>query len=131
MKLNNTRLLVLNFDDCLNFYQEVLGLKLLWGGLGGNYASLDAGDGKELGLFKKEIMADAIGTTDIPKKSSPQDSVALVFEVDDLERIVREIKQRGETIIAAIQDRPLWGIRTAHLRDPDGNLIELFTELKS
>lgn len=61
MKLNNTRLLVSNFNACLNFYQEVLGLKLVWGEFGGNYASFDAGNGYELGLFKKELMADAIG----------------------------------------------------------------------
>jgi catechol 2,3-dioxygenase-like lactoylglutathione lyase family enzyme len=27
-------------------------------------------------------------------------------------------------------DRPEWGIRTAHFRDPDGNLIEINQPLK-
>ena len=38
-------------------------------------------------------------------------------------------KQVGGSLITAPTDMPQWGIRTAHLRDPDGNLIEAFSHL--
>ncbi|GAB3799223.1 VOC family protein [Virgibacillus kimchii] len=129
MKLDNTRLLVSNFDDCLHFYQEILGLKLTWGERGGNYANFDAGGGKVLGIFKKELMAEAAGTADLPNNRSTQDNFALIFEVDNLEKTVKKMKERGGYMETAIQNRPLWGIRTAHIRDPDDNLIELITKM--
>jgi predicted enzyme related to lactoylglutathione lyase len=35
--------------------------------------------------------------------------------------------RHGGTLVAGAADRPEWGpgLRTAHLRDPEGNLIEL------
>jgi hypothetical protein len=39
------------------------------------------------------------------------------------------LKARGAQFVADLTDRPDWGIRTAHLRDPDGNLIELNSPL--
>lgn len=129
MKLDNVRLLVTNFDDCLHFYQEILGFNLTWGELGGNYASFDVGDGKVLALFRRKLMAEAVGTADLPAQTETQDKFALIFEVTDLEQIVRVIEDRGGKFVSPIQNKPLWGIRTVHLRDPEGNLIELFTEL--
>ena len=32
---------------------------------------------------------------------------------------------RGARPVAPPVDRPAWGIRTAHYRDPDGNLVEI------
>ncbi|GAJ97726.1 VOC family protein [Geomicrobium sp. JCM 19055] len=55
MKLDNIRLLVSNFDDCLHFYETVMGFSLTWGERGGNYASFDVGEGSVLALFKKRI----------------------------------------------------------------------------
>ena len=49
----------------------------------------------------------------------------LVFEATDLDSTVEALKARGADFVAELQDRPDWGIRTAHLRDPEGNLIEL------
>jgi catechol 2,3-dioxygenase-like lactoylglutathione lyase family enzyme len=43
MKINNIRLLVADFDTCFRFYSEKLGLKVTWGGTGGDYASFDIG----------------------------------------------------------------------------------------
>lgn len=129
MKLDNVRLLVTNFDECLHFYNHILGFRLTWGEPGGNYASFDAGNGKALGIFKKELMTDAIGTTDLPAQSEGQDKFACVFKVTDLAQTVNDIEKRGGKCCTSIENNPLWGIRTVHLRDPDGNLIELFTKM--
>ena len=53
----------------------------------------------------------------------------LVFEAADLDSTVEALKARGVHFVAELQDRPDWGIRTAHLRDPEGNLIELNSPL--
>lgn len=129
MKLDNVRLLVTNFDDCLHFYQEILGLSLTWGEPGGNYASFDAGDGKVLALFRRKLMAEAVGTKDLPGQIEAQDRFACIFEVTNLEQTVRDIEDRGGKCASSIQNKPLWGIRTVHLRDPDGNLVEIITGL--
>jgi predicted enzyme related to lactoylglutathione lyase len=71
-------------------------------------------------------MAQAVGAEDLPKEASPsQDRVALIFSVDDLDASVAKMEPHGVALVATPQDRPGWGIRTAHLRDPDENLIEL------
>ncbi|GIQ71380.1 VOC family protein [Xylanibacillus composti] len=129
MRLDNVRLLVSRFDECLIFYRDVLGLKLTWGELGGNYANFDTGDGLGLGLYKKELMSEVIGTTKLPVRSESQDTFVCIFEVDDLEQTVKNIENKGGRCLTEIQDRPNWGIRAVHLRDPDGNLIELYSEL--
>jgi predicted enzyme related to lactoylglutathione lyase len=51
----------------------------------------------------------------------------LVFKVDDVDTAVKVVTQYGGTVVAEAQDRPQWGpnLRTAHLRDPEGNLLEL------
>jgi len=49
--------------------------------------------------------------------------------VKDIETSVDELREKGVVFINEIHDRPDWGIRVAHFRDPDGNLIEINTPL--
>jgi hypothetical protein len=60
--------------------------------------------------------------------SRTADSV-LVMEVPDVDQAVRELLARGIVFLAQPTDQPGWGIRAAHLRDPEGRLIELMTPL--
>ncbi len=129
MKLDNIRLLVTEFDACLYFYQETLGFKRTWGEPGGDYASFDVGDEMVLALFRRKLMAEAVGTGNLPVSTQEQDNFALIFEVSDLEKTVQDIERRGGKFVTSIEDKTLWGIRTVHLRDPDGNLIEFITTL--
>jgi hypothetical protein len=45
--------------------------------------------------------------------------------VEDLDATVKKLRERGAQFVTEPKDQPNWGIRTAHLRDPDGNLIEI------
>ncbi len=38
--------------------------------------------------------------------------------------------KRGAKEIAAPVDRPVWQARTAHLSDPDGYLVEIYSQLQ-
>ena len=53
----------------------------------------------------------------------------LIFAVEDLNAIAERLVDHGIALVSEPSDRPEWGIRAAHLRDPDGNLIELNSPL--
>jgi catechol 2,3-dioxygenase-like lactoylglutathione lyase family enzyme len=131
MEFDNVRLLVTRYDECFRFYHETLGFPVLWGELGGSYASFGTAGGKSFAIFPRAEMARAVGAAHLSSDAASQDRFALILGVGDLEAVVGQLKAKGVAMIADVQARPDWGIRTAHLRDPDGNLIELFDELPS
>ena len=57
------------------------------------------------------------------------DKIMLAFSVDDLDRNYRQFIEKDIICINQPRDMPDWGIRCLHLRDPEGNLIELNQEL--
>lgn len=129
MEFDNVRLLVNKFDDCFQFYREQLGFSVLWGEMGGGYASFGTVNGKSFAIFSRAEMAQVVGVSYLLAISEAQDRFVLILKVGDLEQVVAGLKAKGIVIITEIQARPSWGIRTAHLRDPDGNLLELFDEI--
>jgi hypothetical protein len=50
-----------------------------------------------------------------------------VCRVTDVDAGLKLCLEHGGTLAAAAADRPEWGpgLRTAHLRDPEGHLVEL------
>jgi predicted enzyme related to lactoylglutathione lyase len=59
--------------------------------------------------------------------AAAQDGAMLVFKVDSVEDAVTVFEKFGATVLAPAQDRPEGGptLRTAHLRTPDGTLVEV------
>ncbi|MGW0192776.1 VOC family protein [Nonomuraea sp. NPDC003201] len=121
------RLLVRDFPASAAFYQavlrELLGVepvKVLPG-----YANWDIEGQAGLVLFGRDRLAAAVGTADLPQAA--QDTSMLVIKVDDVDAAADCLGRHGATVVAPPQDRPDWAptLRTAHLRDPEGNLIEL------
>jgi len=51
------------------------------------------------------------------------------FEVSNVDESVGLLRNRGADIVSEPTDQPDWGIRVAHVRDPDGNLVEVFETL--
>ena len=129
MRLYSVRLLVDRFDACFRFYRDVIGLEPVWGEEGGRYADFKAGDGTFIALFRRELMADAVGTRDLPNDAPAQDRAALTLQVEDLDAAVPALRDKGAVFVTEPKDYPAWTIRAAHLRDPDGTLIELFAPL--
>ncbi len=125
----HVRLLVSDFPGCFRFYSEILGLMVTWGNPEDGYASFMAADGAEFSIFMKDLMAEAVGREEYPSHARCQDSHALIFKVEDLDGLAGKLKNSGVTVVNMPIDRPDWGIRVAHFRDPDGNLIELNMEL--
>ncbi|MBI4495264.1 MAG: VOC family protein [Chloroflexi bacterium] len=131
MRLTHVRLLVSDFDACFRFYRDVLSFEVAWSEEGVAYADFKAGDGSLVALFQRQLMAQAVGVADLPLDAPCQDRVALIFAVDDLDATVDQLRGRGVSFATEPQDRPDWAIRTAHFRDPDGNLLELYSPLRA
>ncbi|WP_414565202.1 MULTISPECIES: VOC family protein [unclassified Anabaena] len=129
IQLTHIRLLVSNFKDCFLFYRDVLGFNIDWGDENSWYAELHTGDGIKLALFKKDLMAEAVPSAYLTSANDCHNKVALVFAVDSVDELYQYLKEKNVTVVTQPQDRPTWGLRTAHFRDPDGNLIEIFSNL--
>ena len=129
MKLLNVRLLVSDMNASLAFYRDKLGFTQLFEDPDGDYTELSVGGTVTLALFGKTVMAEAVGTTNKPAQAEHQDTFVIAFEVDNVDETVAQLEAKGVVIDTPAQDRPLWMMRTAHLRDPDGNLIEILTGL--
>ena len=115
------RLLVSDFPTCFRFYRDVLGFTPTFGAEDEVYADFDAG-GQGIALFQRELMLEAVGTS--AWDSVPDDAV-LVLATADVDAAADVLRSKGVALISEPADRPDWGIRTAHFRDPGGHLIEI------
>ncbi|MEV0531937.1 VOC family protein [Kitasatospora sp. NPDC050463] len=126
------RLLVTRFAECFGFYHAVLprftSAVLVKGEPAGPYANWDVDDQAVLALYDRAMMAATLGTGELPARPpAAQDRAMLVFRVDDVDDALAFCLRHGGTAVIEPTDRPEWGpnLRSAHLRDPDGHLIEL------
>ena len=129
MKMYSVRLLVNDFTACFRFYQRVLGLEPVWGDQDGPYADFRAGGDVMVALFKRDLMAEAVGTQGLPKSAPSQDKSLVALQVDNVDETYDRLSQAGVGFVNEPKDYPGWTIRAVHLRDPDGNLVELFAPL--
>ena len=129
LTFTHTRLLVSDYQECFHFYRDVLEFNVGWGDEESNYADFETGEAT-LALFDRDAMADAVGATEKPSNLHQQDEVALIFRVESVDETCRELQEKIE-FVTEPHDRPDWGIRVAHFRDPDGNLIEINRSLKT
>lgn len=131
MKFSNVRLLTNDFDASYRFWHEVMGLTAVFGpdfpgGIAG-YAYLSTGEvGVE--LMRPDDFAAALGAPAPATEPSSLEAV-LVFGTDDVDATYAELVGKGARSLKEPTDRPQWGARTAHIADPDGHLIEIFTRL--
>ncbi|MCK5783996.1 MAG: VOC family protein [Desulfobacterales bacterium] len=123
------RLLVNNFKACFEFYRDTLELPVRYGDEHADYAEFKT-DAIHIALFKKHLMAEVTGKAGKPVDADIQDNYTVILRVDDVDQVYDELVSKGATFETEPEDRTDWGCRTAHLRDPDGNLLELNSDLK-
>jgi len=129
MKLVNIRLLTDRLPEMFRFYADILKFEVIWGNEHSDYASFRNGDGASLSLYGRGAMARALGTKPETSDRAGHDYSVIGFETENLDERAAEFIDRGAKLVAAPCNRPDWGIRTVHLRDPDGNLLEFFSVL--
>ncbi|TGA94421.1 VOC family protein [Streptomyces sp. MZ04] len=122
MELAQVRLLVSDFSACYHFYAEVLGLKPQSGAVDGPYEKFSPATGSAgIALQDRSMMAQLLGELEEPATGHRS---LVVLRVDDLDAYCGRIVERGGVITqgpAPMTDR----MRVAHLKDPEGNLVEL------
>ncbi len=120
LNFDYTVLVVADLDRALRFYGGVLGLEL--NHRSGPYAQLKTG-ATRLALYTREAMADTLGM-DLAPPAENAPGFELGFFVANVDNAYAELVVSGAKAVTPPADRP-WGQRTAYVRDPDGNLIEL------
>ncbi|MCH8035366.1 MAG: VOC family protein [Bacteroidetes bacterium] len=121
--------MVNDFEKSFSFYNETLGLKCTGGDKDAVYASFDIGLPSGLAIFKTELMTEAIGNQKTEKKTVSNDKFAIIIEVDNVNETFDQLKAKSIEFITEPKDMKAWEIRVAHMRDPEGNLIEIFSNL--
>ncbi len=118
MRFSQVRFLVSDFGEAFRFYRDELGLESSSGDEP-PYASFAAGGGS-LAIFERAGQAEAVDLR------PAGDSTLLVLEVDDVDAAVERLRDR---VVGGPVDQGDWGGRVAYVRDPSGNLIELFQQI--
>lgn len=128
LTLGYVRLLVQDYAACFRFYRDVIGMEATFGDENSGYADFRTGD-VSLALFDRGDMMEAVAGAPVSTAAEVPDRVALIFQVDNVDESVRTLEGKGVRFVTQPEDRPDWGIRTAHFRDPDGTLLEVFAPL--
>jgi len=122
--LSHVRYLVHEFEPLLRFYRDVLGLKVAVD-VPGVYAELETAGGR-LAFYRAELMAEVVGAA-VATRSS--DDVVICLRVDNVDAAATRVRLAGTPLVTAPHDQPAWLQRVAHLRDPAGHLVELWSPL--
>jgi predicted enzyme related to lactoylglutathione lyase len=111
----NATVFVSNMDSAVQFYTEVLGLKLT-NRFGNNWATVDAGKGLTIGLHPASPNYPAPGT---------KGAIVLGLEIDEaIERVIAQLTKKGVRIKGSVERGEAGNF--VHLQDPDGNEIYLW-----
>lgn len=111
----NTSVYILDMDRSVQFYVEVLGLRLITR-IEDEWAELDAGDGMIIGLHPAKPHAT-------PSPGTPGALNIELRVIGSLDLVVETLKSRGVKFIGSILNYE--HVRLASFTDPDGNVLLL------
>jgi len=122
-----TELFVQDLAKCATFYQDTLGLERQEDGPGSVVFKI--GD-VYFFLLEVSAAADLIseGSLELKLEGGPRSLLAV--EVEDVDATYAELKAKGVTFLKNPTDQ-LWGLRTAHFTDPEGNPWEIHQSIGS
>jgi catechol 2,3-dioxygenase-like lactoylglutathione lyase family enzyme len=117
VKLTHVRLLVDDFGEAYRFYRDTLGLRPTFGDESGPYADFGT-EPATLSIFTRDGQEQ---TTDLRE---PGDGAVVPLQVEDVDKAAEHLG------LPAPVSRPDWGLRVTYVRDPAGNLLELYTQIQ-
>jgi lactoylglutathione lyase len=115
-----------DLDRARDFYQNVMGMEYREGTPGVDAFFQLGPDG--LLLISQATAVDLLSPGDVDQEPARGARSVLVTQVGDVDAAYEELRGKGVEFIRAPEDRP-WGLRTAHFRDPEGNVWEIHTPL--
>lgn len=123
MKFINIRLLVDHFLETVIFWRDVMGFKMTYSDETMGYAYFET-DSAGVELLSREGFATTFGNL-----ASTSHQTIMVFQVDDIDTTYTDLVQRGATAVSSPRDFPSLQIRTGHISDPEGNIVELYSKI--
>lgn len=129
MKFNfsYTRLYVDDYDRCLQFYKDLLGLEITMTSQVDRYVELTDGETK-LSIMCRSKLKEYFGNRTPVKFGTKDDAIAISFGVKDVDEACKYLENKEVEIVSQPWDFRDWGVKLALVRDPEGNLIELIQE---
>jgi lactoylglutathione lyase len=126
MKFNlaNTRLYVEDYDSCLEFYRDILGLEIAMISQVDRYVELATGETK-LTIMCRGKIKEYFGSQTAVAFGKNDDAIALSFSVDNVDEACKYLENNNVEIVSAPWNFADWGVKLALIRDPEGNLVEL------
>ena len=124
MHLTQIRLIVSDFSAMAAYYRDVIGLAPQYAEPSPPYAAFTPAHGSSLCLHERADLAGVLGETLAPAPTVPADTVMIALRVNDLAAYLDGLTTRGGQVLAGPVE---FGgrIRSAYLRDPEHNLIEI------
>jgi predicted enzyme related to lactoylglutathione lyase len=120
MKFISTRIITADVTRLVDFYEMVTGVSAIWGNelfaeIPTPIGTLAIGSDKTVPLFG-----------DGSAEAGANRSAILEFIVDDVDSEYERLRQHVAEVVTTPTTMP-WGNRALLFRDPDGNLVNLFT----
>jgi lactoylglutathione lyase len=131
LEFSQVRLLVRDFRKSFHFYRDRLGLTPGSGHGEPPYGEFEWNGRPLLALFDRKLMASAVGLKPGRYSEKNVGRSAVVFAVKDVDQVAARLRRRKVRLLGNPADRPEWRLRTIHLRDPDGYLIEIYSPLRA
>lgn len=120
-RINAAVLFVRDFDACVKFYRDTLGLKVKDSDVGFMSFSVE---GQELALMDLAGASQMISEEVIQPKKKGAPRFLLGAFVENTDETYEALKAKGVAFIKPPTTQP-WGQRTAYFQDPDGNIWEI------
>lgn len=131
LQFARVRLLVNDFDKSWRFYRDMLGLTPVKDHGHPPYGEFVWKGRAIVSIFDRKLMATAVGLAPGRYSRKNVGRSLLNFEVKDVDALAKTLRRRGVRLLQGPTDRPDWVLRTIHLQDPDGYLIEIYSPLKT
>jgi predicted enzyme related to lactoylglutathione lyase len=126
MECAQVRLAVDDFAVMFRFYRDVIGLAPQVDDERGPYVKFQwPGGGSALALQLRSHVAAVVGE----KHATGYGGFLLAIRVTDVDSVAREFRNRGATLLG--DPKEAWGMRVAHVVDPEGHVLELQTWLRT
>jgi len=123
VRVTHIRLLVDDYAEMFRFYSEIMGFPVRLEAPPENpdYAEFET-EPAVLSIYDRGLMNDVLGGGVM---AGAGNASLIAIDVDDVDAEANRLTGLGVEMITDPHDQPAWVLRVAHLRDPEGNLIEL------
>lgn len=120
MKFASVRLITSDIERLIEFYQRLSGIEAVR--LADGFAEMRFANSTLAISSENLIKLFNVGAA----TAAANQSAILEFEVEDVDVVFERMKASGTTIVMPTTLMP-WGNRSLLLRDPDGNLVNIFS----